>query len=41
MAYTEVMSEGFAWIDMVRWTADFVTSEHRRRWTGDEWRDRE
>lgn len=37
MAYTEVMSEGFAWIDMVRWTADFITSELRGHWTDDEW----
>ena len=37
MAYTEVMSEGFAWIDMVRWTADFITSELRSHWTNDEW----
>jgi hypothetical protein len=38
MAYTEVMSEGFAWIDMVRWTADFITSELRGHWTDEEWR---
>ena len=39
MAYTEVMSEGFAWIEMVRWTADFITSELRGHWTDDEWRE--
>lgn len=39
MAYTEVMSEGFAWIDMVRWTADFITSELRGHWTDEEWRE--
>lgn len=39
LAYTEVMSEDFAWIDMVRWTADFVTSELRGHWTDDEWRE--
>jgi hypothetical protein len=38
MAYTEVMSEGFAWIDMVRWTADFITTELRGHWTDGEWR---
>lgn len=39
MAYTEVMSEDFAWIDMVRWTADFVASELRGHWTDDEWQE--
>lgn len=39
MAYTEVMSEEFAWIDMVRWTADFITTELRGHWTDDEWRE--
>jgi hypothetical protein len=37
MAYTEVMSEEFPWIDMVRWTADFITTELRGHWTTDEW----
>lgn len=39
MAHTEVMSDGFAWIDMVRWTADFISSELRGHWTDDEWRE--
>ena len=39
MAYTEVMSAEFAWIDMVRWTADFITTELREHWTEDEWRE--
>lgn len=39
MAYTEVMSEGLAWIDMVRWTANFITSELGGHWTDDEWRE--
>lgn len=38
MAYTEVMSADFPWIDMVRWTADFITGELRDHWTDDEWR---
>ena len=37
MAYTEVMSADFAWIDMVRWTADFITAELRVHWTDEEW----
>jgi hypothetical protein len=39
MAFTEVMSADFPWIDMVRWTADFITTELRGHWTDDEWRD--
>ena len=39
LAFTEVMSEDFAWIDMVRWTADFITTELRGHWTDDEWRE--
>jgi hypothetical protein len=39
MAYTEVMSAEFAWIDMVRWTADFITTELRGHWTDEEWRE--
>ena len=37
MAFTEVMSEDFPWIDMVRWASDFITSELRRHWTDEEW----
>lgn len=39
MAWTEVMSAEFAWVDMVRWTADFITTELRVHWTDDEWRE--
>lgn len=38
MAFTEVMSEDLPWIEMVRWTSDFVTAELRSHWTEDEWR---
>jgi hypothetical protein len=38
MAFTEVASAEFAWVDMVRWTSDFVTEELRQHWTDDEWR---
>lgn len=37
MAFTEVMSEELPWIDMVRWTADFVTAELRQHWTPEQW----
>jgi hypothetical protein len=37
MAFTEVASADLPWIDMVRWTADFVTSELRAHWTEAEW----
>jgi hypothetical protein len=33
MAFTEVASADLPWIDMVRWTADFVTSELRSHWS--------
>ena len=29
MAFTEVMSADLPWIDMVRWTSDFVTTQLR------------
>jgi hypothetical protein len=38
MAYTEIASADLPWIDMVRWTSDFVSTELRRHWTDDEWR---
>ena len=38
MAFTEVMSADFPWVEMVRWTSDFVTGELRQYWTEDEWR---
>jgi hypothetical protein len=37
MAFTEVASADLPWIDMVRWTADFVTGELRSHWTEAEW----
>jgi hypothetical protein len=37
MAFTEVASADLPWIEMVRWTSDFVTSELRRHWTQSEW----
>lgn len=37
MAFTEVASADLPWIDMVRWTSDFVTAELRRHWTDGEW----
>jgi hypothetical protein len=37
MAFTEVASADLPWIDMVRWTADFVTGELRSHWTESEW----
>lgn len=37
MAFTEVASAELPWIDMVRWTTDFVTAELRRPWTEQEW----
>jgi hypothetical protein len=39
MAFTELASADLPWIDMVRWTADFVTGELRRHWTEAEWLD--
>jgi len=38
MAYTEVMSQEFPWIDTVRWVTDFVTEELRKHWSEEEWR---
>lgn len=37
MAYTEIASADLPWIDMVRWTSDFVSAELRRHWTDEEW----
>ena len=37
MAFTEVASADLPWIEMVRWTSDFVTSELRGHWTQTEW----
>ncbi len=37
MAFTEVASADLPWIDMVRWTSDFVTAELRSHWTDSEW----
>lgn len=37
MAFTEIASADLPWIEMVRWTSDFVTSGLRSHWTDDEW----
>lgn len=37
LAFTETMSEEFPWIDMVRWTVDFIAAELRPLWTEAEW----
>ncbi|HAP75937.1 MAG TPA: hypothetical protein DCR14_07630 [Acidimicrobiaceae bacterium] len=39
VAYTEMMSADLPWIDMVRWTADFITAELRGHWTDAEWQE--
>lgn len=38
MAFTEVASADLPWVEMVRWTADFVTAELRQYWSEDLWR---
>ena len=38
MAFTEVASAELPWVEMVRWTSDFITAELRQHWTDDEWR---
>jgi hypothetical protein len=37
MAFTEIASADLPWIDMVRWTSDFITTELRQYWTDAEW----
>ncbi len=37
MAFTEIASADLPWIEMVRWTSDFVTSQLRSHWTETEW----
>jgi hypothetical protein len=37
MAFTEIASADLPWIDMVRWTSDFVTGELRSHWSDAEW----
>jgi hypothetical protein len=37
MAFTEVASADLPWIEMVRWTSDFVTGELRSHWSEAEW----
>jgi hypothetical protein len=39
MAFTEIASADLPWIDMVRWTSDFVTGELRSHWSEAEWLD--
>jgi hypothetical protein len=38
MAFTEVASAELPWVEMVRWTADFVTAELRHHWPEELWR---
>ena len=38
MAFTEVASAELPWVEMVRWTADFVTAELRQHWPEEMWR---
>lgn len=38
MAFTEVASADLPWVEMVRWTADFVTAELRHHWPEEMWR---
>lgn len=37
MAFTEIASADLPWIDMVRWTSDFVMGELRSHWSESEW----
>jgi hypothetical protein len=37
MAFTEVASADLPWVEMVRWTSDFVTAELRQHWSEDQW----
>ncbi len=37
MAFTEIASADLPWIEMVRWTSDFVSTELRQHWTDEEW----
>lgn len=37
MAFIEVASADLPWIDMVRWTSEFVTAELRRHWSDEAW----
>jgi hypothetical protein len=37
MAFTEIASADLPWIEMVRWTSDFVSTELRQHWSDDEW----
>ncbi len=37
MAFTEIASADLPWIEMVRWTSDFVSTELRQHWSDEEW----
>jgi hypothetical protein len=37
MAFTEMASVDLPWIEMVRWTSDFISGELRSHWTEAEW----
>lgn len=37
LAFTEMMSVDLPWIDMLRWSVDFMTAQLRPLWTDEEW----
>lgn len=37
MAFTETMSVDLPFVEMVRWTSDFITAELRSHWTEEQW----
>lgn len=37
LSFTEVMSSELPWIDMVRWSVDFIAAELRPNWSDEEW----
>lgn len=37
LSFTEMMSVDLPWIDMVRWTVDFMTEQLRPLWSEEEW----
>lgn len=39
MAFTEIASADLPWIEMVRWTSEFVTAELRQHWSEPQWLD--
>ena len=37
LSFTEMMSVDLPWIDLVRWSVDFIGAELRPLWTDEEW----